>query len=411
MTITNANVHNAKPSSKPVKLTDAGGLYLEVRPSGAKLWRYRYRIDDKENIFALGEYFGDKRAGHVSLEAARHGRDEARELVRKGIHPSHQRQNTLRKQIVQNKNTFQAVAEEWIAKKGSSWSERYARQLTHVLKTDVFPAIGSLPISAVAAADILEILQKVEARGASTFAFLIRQWTSAIFRYAVATLRAEYDPSSALRGAIMRKKVRHHKALSATQVRALLVRLKTYRGEPTTLFAMRLMLLTFVRTIELRAAHWSEIDFEGAEWRIPGERMKMRQEHIVPLSHQALALLRGLHEYTGSGTFLFPNRRRANACITSTTINRALERMGFLGKGTIGFSGHGFRATASTMLNEAGIRPDVVERQLAHEERNQVRAAYNRATYLPERRIMMQTWADMVDEISKERLRLEVNAA
>jgi integrase len=188
--------------------------------------------------------------------------------------------------------------------------------------------------------------------------------------------------------------------LSETELRALIKRLQTYRGDPGTKFGIRLMLFTFVRTIELRAARWSEFDLAKAEWRIPANRMKMRQEHIVPLSTQAVALLRELKELTGHHLYLFPNRRRANACITSTTINRALERMGFLGEGTIGFSGHGFRSTASTMLNEAGVRPDVIERQLAHQERNQVRASYNRAMYLPERRQMMQTWADMMDAVS-----------
>jgi integrase len=215
----------------------------------------------------------------------------------------------------------------------------------------------------------------------------------------VATLKAEHDPASALRGAVVRQKVRHSKALSKPQIRALLERLKTYRGDPGTIFGIRLMLLTFVRTIELRAAQWSEINFDDAEWRVPAERMKMRHEHIVPLSKQALILLGELRAETGSQKYLFPNRRRSAACITATTINRALERMGFLGKDTIGFSGHGFRATASTILNEAGFRPDVVERQLAHQDRNQVRASYNQAAYMEERRQMMQWWADTIDEI------------
>lgn len=399
MPLTNVKAHNAKPSAKAYKLHDSGGLYLVVRPSGAKLWRYKYRIDGKENVYAIGEYFADKRAGHVSIEAARRARDEARELVRKGVHPAHRRRARLREQIEQNKNTFQAVAQEWMARKEPSWAERTARQIRHVLETDVFPAIGSRPISSVTAADLLEILQKVESRGAYTYAHLIRQWSSAIFRYAVATLRAEHDPAAALRGAIIRRKTRHSRALSKSDLRAVFQRLKSYRGDPGTIFGMKLMLLTFVRTVELRAATWAEIDFEAAEWRIPAERMKMREEHIVPLSSQALSVLRELHTVTGTGTYLFPNRRRADSYITATTINRALERMGFLGKDTIGFSGHGFRSTASTMLNEAGFRSDIIERQLAHQERNQVRASYNRASYLAERRDMMQAWADMVDAI------------
>lgn len=399
VTITNVKAHNAKPAAKPYKLFDTGGLFLIVRPSGAKLWRYKYRIAGKENLFAIGEYFADKRPGHVSVEGARKTRDEARELVRKGVHPSHNRQTQLRHQIVQNKNTFEAVAREWMARNEKNWSARYAQQIKHVLETDVFSCIGSRPIATVTAADLLGILQRVEGRGASAIAHLIRQWCSAVFRYAVVTLRAEHDPASALRGAVVRKKVRHSTALSKTQICALLERLKTYRGDPGTVFGIPLMLLTFVRTVEMRGAQWPEIDFRNAEWRIPPERMKMREEHIVPLSKQALALLHKLHAATGSCKYLFPNRRRASASITATTINRALERMGFLGEGTIGFSGHGFRSTASTILNESGFRPDVIERQLAHHERNQVRASYNRATYMEERRQMMQKWADMIDEL------------
>lgn len=242
----------------------------------------------------------------------------------------------------------------------------------------------------------------VEKRGANAFAHLIRQWTSAIFRYGVATLRAENDPSAALRGAVIRNKVRHAKALSRDQIKSLLEAINVYRGEPATLFGLQLMLLTFVRTIEMRGARWDEINFKKSEWRIPADRMKMREEHIVPLSKQAVAILKALYTINGHRDFLFPNRRNPKTFITSTTLNRALERMGFLGDGSIGFSAHGFRATASTMLNEAGFRSDVIERQLAHQERNGVRASYNHATYMEERRVMMQVWADTVDDMRKE---------
>jgi hypothetical protein len=277
--ITNAKAQSAKPATKPYKLHDSGGLYLLVRPSGAKLWRYKYRIDSKENVFAVGEYFADKRTGHLSVEAARRARDEAKDLVRKGVHPSHVRKTQLRDQIDENKNTFRAIAKEWMKRNGSRWSATYAAQIEKVLEADVFPHVGSLPIASVKAAQILEILQRVEGRGAPTFALLIRQWCSAIFRYAVATLRAEHDPASALRGAIARRKVRHSHALSEIELRALIKRLQIYRGDPGTKFGMYLMLLTFVRTIELRAARWSEFELTKAEWRIPANRMKMRQEH------------------------------------------------------------------------------------------------------------------------------------
>lgn len=418
MALADTTIRNAKPLEKPVgkdasgksvfvfvkgpyKLTDAGGLYLQVQPSGAKLWRYRYRIAGKENVFAIGEYFNDKREGHISLENARTERDKARVLVRKGIHPAQQRQLARLANHASNANTFEAVAQEWIAKKKSGWTPYYLRQVERFLASDVFPSIGKLPIRSVTAAHLLAILKKAEGRGAETVALLIRQWVSAIFRYAVATLRADTDPASALRGAIHRPKVKHAKPLSRDEIAGLLKAFDSYGGRRTTVIALRLMLLIFLRTKELRHAQWSEFDFERAEWRVPSARMKMRELHIVPLSHQALELLRELHALTGDREFLFPNYRTPRACMSPTTINRALERMGFNGKDSIGFAAHGFRATASTMLNELQYRDDVIERQLAHAERNKVRASYNQAEYMPERKTMMQAWADMIDEIAK----------
>lgn len=402
MALTDAKIRNTKPTAKPVKLADSGGLYLEVRSSGAKLWRYRYRIAGKENVFAIGEYFADKRAGHVSLDDARRQRDEARVLVKQGIHPAHQRQTQRMAQLAEASNTFEGVAREWIAKKATGWTPYYTRQVEGFLGADVFPYIGKLPIRSVTAAHLLEIVRRIEGRGAETVALLVRQWSSAVFRYAVATLRADGDPAAALKGAITRPKVVHSKPLSREQVAAFVKALDSYGGYRTTTIALRLKLLTFVRTIELRAAEWPEIDFDRAEWRIPAERMKMREPHIVPLSRQALELLRELHTLTGGQRWLFPNYRRPATCMTATTLNRALERMGFNGKGGIGFAAHGFRATASTMLNEAGYRPDVIERQLAHKERNKVRASYNQAEYLDERRAMMQQWADMADNMAED---------
>jgi integrase len=400
MALTNTKITNAKPAAKPLKLPDGGGLYLEVRPSGAKLWRYRYRIAGRENVFAIGEFFPDqKRAGHISLEAARAARNAARVLVRRGVHPAHARQEALRSQIERNADTFKVVALEWMDLKSAMWGDTYEAQVRHVFDTDVFPHIGTLPISTVTAAQVLEIMRRVEARDASTFAHLIRQWTSAIFCYAVTTLRAQTDPAAALKGAVGRKRTRHSRSLAQDELGAVLNRLDTYGGEQITKIAIRLITLTFVRTVELRAAEWTEFDLDAAIWRIPGARMKMKDEHIIPLSRQSVALLRELHKLTGDGRYLFPNRRRKDACMTSTTINRALERMGFNGEGTIGFSGHGFRSTASTMLNEAGFNPDAIERQLAHQERNETRRSYNHAKYLKDREQIMQAWADIVDHI------------
>lgn len=393
MSLTDAKVRSAKPTEKAYKLSDSGGLYLLIKPNGSRLWRWKYRIAGKENHYAIGEYPA------VSLAEARVERDEARKLVKQGVHPSHNRQTQRLMQVAEGANTFKAVALEWVGKKKPGWSAYYLRQVERFMAADVYPYIGDLPIRSVTAAHLLEIIRRIEDRDAATVALLVRQWCSAIFRYAVATLRADVDPAAALRGAITRPKVAHHKPLSRTQIVEFVECLDEYGGYRTTVIALRLALLTFVRTVELRAAEWSEIDLDRAEWRIPAERMKMREPHIVPLSTQAITLLRELHTLTGNQRWLFPNYRRPQTCMTATTLNRALERMGFNGKDSVGFSTHGFRATASTILNEDGYRTDVIERQLAHKERNAVRASYNQGDYLTERRSMMQEWADYIDKL------------
>jgi integrase len=389
MALTDTRIRTAKRARKPYKLTDSGGLHLEVRPSGAKLWRYRYRIAGKENLFALGEYPA------LGLADARTERDKARKMAKQGIHPAHNRQALLVAQVAENANSFEAVALEWIAQRRAKWTPYYLNQVERAMKADVYPYVGTLPIRSVTAAHLLAIVNRVGKR-APTVALLLRQWCSAVFRYAVSTLRADGDPTVALKGAIHRPKVEHHKPLTRTAIPDFLKALEKAGGYRTTVIAVRLLMLTFVRTGELRAAEWSEFDLDRAEWRIPAERMKMREPHIVPLSAQAVELLRELHTLTGGQRLLFPNYRRPKTCMTGTTINRALERMGYLGR----FSGHGFRATASTMLNEMGYRPDVIERQLAHKERNAVRASYNQAQYLEERRQMMQVWADHIDSLA-----------
>ena len=402
MPLTDARIRTTKPDAKPVKLADGGGLYLEVRPSGKKLWRYRYRIADKENLFAIGEY------PDISLAEARAEHDKARALVKRGVHPSHNRQAVRLSTHLANANTFEAVAVEWISKKAGRWTPYYRRQVENFLSADVFPYVGKLPIRSVTAAHLLEIIRRIEDRGASTVALLVRQWSSAIFRYAVATLRADSDPAAALRGAIHRPKVEHRKPLTKGQIKDFTEALEKYGGYRTTVIALRLLLLTFVRPGELRKALWSEFDLDAAEWRVPAERMKMREPHIVPLSRQTVVLLKELQTYTGGRGLLFPNYRRPNDCMTATTLNRALERMGFNGKDSIGFSAHGFRATASTLLNEQGYRSDVIERQLAHAERDKVRASYNHAEYMDERKAMMQEWADLIDRLSSgEKKRLQ----
>lgn len=417
MALTDTRIRNAKAARKPYKLTDSAGLHVEVRPSGAKLWRLRYRLPGvnkkgervlRENMFALGEYVqapaGESRketeqrvqSGRLTLAEARQQRDKARGLVKQGIHPAHNRQALRVAQIAEGGNTFETVAREWIEKNKARWSPYYLRQVERFLKADVFPYIGTLPVRSVTSAHLLEIVRRIEKR-APTVALLVRQWCSAVFRYAVATLRADGDPTVALKGAITRPKVQHRKPLARSEIPHLLKKLEESGGNRTTKIAMRLLMLIFVRPVELRAAEWKEFDLDHTEWRIPAERMKMREPHIVPLSVQAGELLRELKTITGSNRYLFPNNRRPKTFMTPTTLNRALERMGYGNK----FSAHGFRATASTALNEMGYRPDVIERQLAHKERNKVRASYNRAEYLAERREMMQSWANTIDALAR----------
>jgi integrase len=406
--LTDTRIRAAKPARKPYKRTDSAGLCLEVRPSGSKLWRLRYRIAGRENMFALGEYVqapaGESKketeqrvqAGRLTLAEARQERDKARGLVKQGIHPAHNRQALRVAQIAEGGNTFETVAREWIEKNKARWTPYYLHQVERFLKADAFPYIGTLPVRSVTSAHLLEIVRRIEKR-APTVALLVRQWCGAVFRYAVATLRADGDPTVALKGAIHRPKVEHRKPLARSEIPNLVEKIEERGGNRTTKIAMRLLLLTWVRPVELRAADWKEFDLDRREWRIPAERMKMREAHVVPLSIQALELLHELKEITGGNGYLFRNNRRPKTFMTPTTLNRALERMGYGNK----FSAHGFRATASTMLNEMGYSPDWIERQLAHKERNNTRAAYHQAQYLDERREMMQAWANTIDALAR----------
>lgn len=397
--LTDTKLRNAKPTDKPYKLQDGQGLYLDVRPSGTKIWRYRYWITpERDGIYTIGEYPG------VSLSEARREREWAREHVKQGLNPTHAKEAERLRRMGEHANTFEAVTREWMEQNKPHWSEGYYNQVKINVERDLFPKIGSLPIRMVKASHLLGIIRDVEKRGAQSIAVLIRQWSGQIFRYAVATLRADSDPAAALYGSIKRAPVRHNPPLAKDEIPRFLVLLGSYGGYRGTVIALTLMLRTFVRTVELRKAEWTEFDLEAAEWRVPADRMKMKKQmkvgesHIVPLSRQAVALLTELKTISGGRRFLFPNLRTPDTCMTATTINRALERMGYLGK----FSGHGFRSTASTLLHEMGWRSELIERQLAHAERDKVKAAYNHAEYMPERREMMQAWSDWIDELAKK---------
>lgn len=388
--LTDVKIRAAKPRERPYKLQDGQGLYLEVRPSGVKIWRYRYWLSPrKDGIYTIGEYPG------ISLQAARREREQVREQVRQGLNPTLARKISRIDTVGEQQNTFALLAAEWVAQHREAWSASYLRQVERSLAVDILPRIGAFPMRAIRPAHVLDLLREVEGRGAKSIAILIRQWVGAVFRYAIATLRAESDPTLALRGAIRRPRVRHHPPLSAADLPRFLAGLAAYAGYGLVKPATMLMLLTFVRTAEIRSAAWADIDLEAAIWRIPAAKMKMGTEHIVPLSRQAVALLRGVCLHSHRRPVVFPNSRRPDEGISNTSINRLIETIGFGGV----VSGHGFRATAATLLRELGFADHLVELQLAHTDRNKVRASYNHAKYLDERRAMMQAWADYLDSI------------
>lgn len=395
MTLTDTRIRNAKPTSKPYKLSDGGGMYLFVIPGGARYWRLDYRFAGKRRTLALGIY------PMVSLSNARSRRDEARALLAKDTDPGLAKKAAKRIAKLVCKNTFEAIAREWLDNQRNKFALQYRARLQARLETDIFPQIGSRPITDIDAPELLEMLRKVERRGVIETARRLRQLCGQVFRYAIVTGRAQHNPSADLRGALKSSpRSRGHKAMLVDEVPNFLRSLEAYDGDPRTRLALWLAVLTFVRTAELRAARWSEFEnLEGNDpvWRIPAERMKMKREHIVPLAPQAIAVLQELRALSGSAAspFLFPSPSR-DGFMSNNTMLYALYRMGYHGRATV----HGFRAMASTALNETGFRPDVIERQLAHQEKNAVRAAYNRAEYLNERRAMMDHWANYVDGLA-----------
>ena len=386
MSLTDTRIRQAKPEAKAYKLSDGAGLHLEVRPTGAKLWRLRYRLAGKENVFAIGRY------PEVDLKGARSARDAAKKTIKEGVHPAHKRKLDRMRSTGDHANTFRALADEWLERNAEGWTARTYKQRERALENDVFPFIGSLPVRQVTPAHVLDIVQRIEKR-APTMAVIVNQFIGAICRYAVVTLRADIDPTAPIRGSLKPLQTQHSKPLNATELPAFLNALDNYPGQFGNKTALQIMLLTLVRTIELIEAKWNEFNLEQRLWTIPAERMKSGEAHRVPLSDQAIELLNNLHGVSGHREFLFPNRSDPRRPASRGVLWKAVASLGYEGK----FSPHGIRATGSTMLNEMGFRADVIERQLAHAERNKVRASYNQADYLDERRQMMQTWADFID--------------
>lgn len=383
-TLTVAGIKAAKPG----KLFDGGGLFLLTKDNGARLWRMKYRHGGKERLLSFGVY------PEVSLAEARRRRDAARESIRDGKDPAAIKRASKVAARIAAENSFQAVSDAWITSQRKKLAPATFAKSQWLLD-QVLPWLGPRPVAEIEPPELLAALKRIEARGAHETAHRTKEKCGQVFRYAIAHGIAKRDPSADLRGALAPIVRTSRAALTdPAKVGALLQAIEGYGGQYVTRCALRVAPLLFVRPGELRAMEWAELDLDAAQWRIPAQRMKMREEHVVPLSSQAVAILRELQPLTGRGRYCFPSLRTAAAPMSENTINAALRSLGY-DKDTM--TGHGFRAMASTRLNEMGWAPDVIERQLAHAERNKVRAAYNRAQYLAERVKMMQSWADYLD--------------
>ncbi len=384
--LTDAHCRAAKPKDKLYRINDRRGLYLEIKPNGIKAWRYRFKLGDKASWFALGDY------PSVSLSDAREKCDEGRKLVKLGINPVQNRQIERIKREQDSENTFEVIAKEWLALK--SWEPVTKVRRLDMLERVVFPSIGKLPVRQITSAHVLNILTKTVKRGAPTVAAEAKRTMSAVFELAVATLRADTDPVWAVRKSLPPNKTQHKRALSIDEVGKLLVDFDSHGGNFQTLYAFRLMWLTLTRPNETVQARWPEFDLERKVWTIPKERMKARREHVLPLPNQAINLLEALKPITGHRNHVFPNRDDGDRPMADAALRQALKTLGWATK----YSPHGTRTTGSTRLNELGYRTDAIEAQLAHAEPNSVRRAYNHATYMDERREMMQAWADKLDQ-------------
>jgi integrase len=384
-------IDKTKSGPKTIRLWDGRGMYLEITPKGGKWWRFKYWFDGRERRMSLGVY------PNVSLADAREKREEARQKVAAGIDPAELRKAEAIAMVESIENSFEAIAREWFGLFSKQWVPGHADKIIRRLELNVFPWIGTRPVKAITAPELLAVLRRMESRGANETAHRALQVCGRVFRFAVATGRAERDPSRDLSGALAPTKEKHLASITDPQeVGALLRAIDAYEGSWITRCALRLAPLVFVRPGELRAAEWSEFDFEKSEWRIPATRMKMRVQHIVPLSTQAITILQDLQPLTGRFAFAFPGVRSRFRPMSKNTITAALRRMGYTGED---MTGHGFRSMASTLLNEQGWNRDAIERQLAHGERDAVRAAYNYAQHLPERREMMQAWGDYLEQL------------
>lgn len=380
-------VDTAKPREKAYQLADGAGLYPEVVPSGSRYWRMKYRFNGKEKRLAFGVY------PVVSLAQARALRDEAKKKLAEGIDPSFAKKEEKLVRDVRLHNTFQAVALEWHGTKVSRWSEGYASDIIEAFNKDIFPYIGQQPVNEIKPLVLLNVLRRMESRGATEKAKKVRQRCSEVFRYAIVTGRAEYNPAADLTSAMSGHESKHYPFLTVEELPDFFKALSGYTGSPLIVLAARLLILTGVRTGELRGAFWSEFDLEKAVWEIPAERMKMKRPHLVPLSTQALEIVQQLKVMSGQYPLVFPGRNDPRKTMSEASINQVFKRIGYTGKVT----GHGFRHTMSTILHEEGFNTAWIETQLAHVDKNAIRGTYNHALYLEGRKEMMQWYGDYVD--------------
>lgn len=395
MLLSDTSVRMAKPRTKAYRLSDGHGLYLEVAPNGSRYWRLKYRFDGREKRLALGVY------PVITLARAREEALEARRVLHDGDDPSERKKERQREAKLAAANSFESVARDWHAVMRPKWTERHAADVIESLEKDIFPIFGARPIAGLKAPEVLEAIRKIEKRGAIDIAQRVRQRCSAVFAFGIGTGVVENNPVAAMKGVFVTRKKVPRRMLPASELSSFLRNLRTHKGDRMIELALRLIILTMVRTVELRGARWDEFDFERKVWLIPEGRMKMRAPHLVPLSRQAVAILEELKLMTGGHDLVFPGRNDRRKPISENTLLYALYRLGYHQRATT----HGFRALASTILNECGLwRSDAIERQLAHKEQNAVRAAYHRAEYLDERARMMQWWADYLDaaEVAEE---------
>jgi len=389
--LTDMKIQKTKPQEKSISLFDGGGLYLLVTPSGGKLWRFKYRFNGKEKKLAFGSY------PEIGLQDARQRREDARRLLANDVDP-----DTVRKAQknakTQETETFEVIAREWHDRFKPTWTTGHSDTIMSRLERDLFPWIGKHPIAQIKAPELLAVLRRVESRGALESAHRIRTICGQVFRYAVATGRAERDPAADLRGALPQPQEKHRAAITEpAKVGELLRAIDGYQGGFVVKCALQIASLVFVRPGELRHMEWSELDFENAQWNIPAGKMKMKEPHLVPLSQQAMEILKDVKKLTGTSRYVFPSGRSFDRAMSENAILAALRRMGY---DKDEMSGHGFRAMARTILDEVlHIRPDYIEHQLAHAVRDPNGRAYNRTAHLEERRKMMQTWADYLDAL------------